>query len=156
MNSSNQFQIAKVKNAKCSDEKYKTELCQKYCENGFCPYGNKCRFAHGKDELVYKKLCNNYKKKQCKTFFECGYCPYGTRCTFKHNEFSFYNTRFIFSSFTKIFLFNENASSVIEGKGHMLQIFDEIVMLSNNNKDNLIGEHQRKYSSSFSTVSNEE
>ena len=87
MNSSNQFQMAKVKNAKCSDEKYKTELCQKYCENGSCPYGNKCKFAHGKDELVYKKLCNNYKKKQCKTFFECGYCPYGARCTFKHNEF---------------------------------------------------------------------
>lgn len=27
--------------------KHKTELCKNFSELGMCPYGNKCRFAHG-------------------------------------------------------------------------------------------------------------
>lgn len=30
---------------------YKTELCEKFQENGDCPYGLKCQFAHGEKEL---------------------------------------------------------------------------------------------------------
>jgi len=30
---------------------YKTELCEKFQENGECPYGLKCQFAHGEKEL---------------------------------------------------------------------------------------------------------
>eukprot|EP00475_Leptophrys_vorax_P011258 TRINITY_DN1777_c0_g1_i1.p1 TRINITY_DN1777_c0_g1~~TRINITY_DN1777_c0_g1_i1.p1 ORF type:complete len:582 (-),score=144.25 TRINITY_DN1777_c0_g1_i1:73-1818(-) len=30
---------------------YKTELCQKFKEQGECPYGLKCQFAHGEKEL---------------------------------------------------------------------------------------------------------
>ena len=36
------------------DPKYKTELCKKFQSTGQCPYGYKCRFAHGKEELVSK------------------------------------------------------------------------------------------------------
>ena len=28
--------------------KYKTELCRTFEEKGSCPYGHRCRFAHGK------------------------------------------------------------------------------------------------------------
>lgn len=71
---------------KRKDPKYKTELCKKWVETGFCVYGNKCRFAHGKNELVQRAQGKNYKKKQCKSFQETGFCPYGSRCNFKHDE----------------------------------------------------------------------
>lgn len=74
------------------DSKYKTELCKKFMSTGKCPYGYKCRFAHGKEELISKHLGNNYKKKPCKSFYNKGYCPYGSRCSFKHDEKSFYET----------------------------------------------------------------
>lgn len=32
--------------------KHKTELCKTFSELGYCNYGQKCRFAHGKHELV--------------------------------------------------------------------------------------------------------
>ena len=47
-------------------EKYKTELCEKFQSTGFCPYGNKCQFAHGKEELITKIHNVNYKKKKCR------------------------------------------------------------------------------------------
>ena len=44
------------------DPKYKTELCKTYEDSGFCPYGNKCRFAHGRKELFEKaEKIYNYK-----------------------------------------------------------------------------------------------
>ena len=71
------------------DNKYKTELCTKFQSTGKCPYGYKCRFAHGKEELLSKSQGVNYKKKPCKTFNEKGYCPYGSRCSFRHDERKF-------------------------------------------------------------------
>ena len=68
------------------DPKYKTELCQKFMESGNCPYGFKCRFAHGKNELNSKIFNINYKKKPCKSFNQFGFCPYGSRCNFLHNN----------------------------------------------------------------------
>ena len=68
------------------DPKYKTEICKKFQSTGYCPYGYKCRFAHGKQELLMKQKGKNYKKRPCKSFFEKGYCPYGSRCNFRHNE----------------------------------------------------------------------
>ena len=68
------------------DPKYKTELCQKFMETGNCPYGIKCRFAHGKNELNSKILNINYKKKPCNSFYQFGFCPYGSRCLFLHND----------------------------------------------------------------------
>ena len=69
-----------------NDPKYKTELCKSFMETNFCVYGNKCRFAHGYNELVIKKQINHYKQKHCNSFFNKGYCPYGIRCNFKHDE----------------------------------------------------------------------
>ncbi|KAJ2445698.1 hypothetical protein GGF42_005911 [Coemansia sp. RSA 2424] len=34
-----------------SNPLYKTRLCQRYTEQGDCPYGEKCQFAHGDQEL---------------------------------------------------------------------------------------------------------
>ena len=33
------------------EPKYKTELCKKLQNKDYCPYGFKCRFANGKEEL---------------------------------------------------------------------------------------------------------
>jgi hypothetical protein len=67
------------------ETKYKTELCRNWIEHGFCNYGNKCNFAHGRDELNQKIPCSNkYKSKQCQPFHTKGYCTYGQRCMFVH------------------------------------------------------------------------
>ncbi len=73
--------------SKESVTKYKTELCRKWVEHNYCPYREKCRFAHGKKDL-HEKLINNknYKQKECNSFHTKGYCPYGPRCHFKHDE----------------------------------------------------------------------
>ena len=69
-----------------SDKKFKTELCKGFSENGFCGYGTKCRFAHGKDELFQKPVqAKKYKQKECTSFFNDMYCCYGPRCHFKHS-----------------------------------------------------------------------
>ena len=77
---------------KKNDPKYKTELCKKFQATGRCPYGFKCQFAHGKEELIVKHQGKNYKKRLCKTFYEKGYCPYGSRCNFKHCDKKFFKT----------------------------------------------------------------
>lgn len=69
------------------DPKFKTELCKSWIESKFCIYGNKCRFAHGKSEVIEKNVnTNKYKLKDCYSFFTFGYCNYGIRCHFKHDE----------------------------------------------------------------------
>ena len=80
-------------------EKYKTELCEKFQSTGFCPYGNKCQFAHGKEELITKIQNANYKKEKCKSFYEKGYCPYGNRCNFQHDERKFKDLNFSYFYF---------------------------------------------------------
>jgi hypothetical protein len=69
------------------DPKFKTEMCKSWSETGFCAYGNKCRFAHGKQEMFDKVIaCKKYKQKECLSFFKNKYCCYGSRCHFKHEE----------------------------------------------------------------------
>lgn len=69
------------------DPKYKTEMCKSWLQTNFCVYGNKCRFAHGYNELFSKSLnTSKYKQKDCKSFLENGYCMYGVRCNFRHSE----------------------------------------------------------------------
>ena len=69
------------------DSKFKTELCSTFSETGFCPYGNKCRFAHGKDELFERSVNHpNYRRSDCNAFHSNGYCNYGIRCHFRHYE----------------------------------------------------------------------
>ena len=70
-----------------NDPKFKTELCKTYTETNFCAYGNKCRFAHGKEELFDRMLSHpKYRKSDCMTFHTEGFCNYGLRCHFRHNE----------------------------------------------------------------------
>ena len=69
------------------DPKFKTELCRTYAEKDFCVYGNKCRFAHGKEELFQKAISHpKYKVKRCISFFQNAFCTYGSRCHFQHEE----------------------------------------------------------------------
>ncbi len=65
--------------------KYRTELCKFYEINGQCKFGDKCIFAHGKENLREKVLTKSgYKKRACINFFEHGFCMYGNRCQFSH------------------------------------------------------------------------
>ena len=65
--------------------KYKTELCKYYEINGYCKFGDRCAYAHGKENLRSKVTNTSaYRTKKCTQFFEHGYCPYGSRCQFAH------------------------------------------------------------------------
>lgn len=63
---------------------YKTELCDSFIKTNYCPYGNKCQFAHGQNELKFVKRPNNYRSKDCVNWKNFGTCRYGNRCCFKH------------------------------------------------------------------------
>lgn len=67
-------------------DRYKTELCRTYEENGCCRYGDKCQFAHGIGELRSVVRHPKYKTDLCRTFHTTGFCPYGARCHFIHGE----------------------------------------------------------------------
>src|SRR5207244_1050975 len=65
-------------------------MCKNWIEQGMCRYGQKCQFAHGEHELLFKEPQNEkYKSKICKQFSEKLFCPYGNRCLFKHEDRSF-------------------------------------------------------------------
>ncbi|CAK92471.1 unnamed protein product (macronuclear) [Paramecium tetraurelia] len=63
--------------------KLKTEFCKYWTEGKICPYGNKCYFAHGEEQLLSKDVPKNYRTKECKNFQEF-FCKYGQRCQFSH------------------------------------------------------------------------
>ncbi|KAG7811544.1 hypothetical protein KL921_001810 [Ogataea angusta] len=65
---------------------YKTEMCTQFQEKGSCPYGAKCQFAHGTEELKKVKRADNWKTKLCANWLKSGSCRYGKRCCFKHGE----------------------------------------------------------------------
>lgn len=65
---------------------YKTEMCVQFQRHGYCPYGSKCQFAHGEDELKRVKRSDNWKTKPCVNWMRTGTCRYGKRCCFKHGD----------------------------------------------------------------------
>jgi len=70
---------------KFNGRSFKTEICRSWSEFGYCPYGQRCRFAHGINELrIRPSACNNFKTARCKKFI-AGYCQYGTRCRYVHD-----------------------------------------------------------------------
>jgi len=76
------------KKSAVDESKFKTELCKNYSETGQCPYGKKCKFAHGRNELNIKRIHNNgrYKSKKCESFHKNTLCSYGVRCLFAHEQ----------------------------------------------------------------------
>ena len=82
--------------------RYKTSLCKKYSTGQGCPYGDKCQFAHGAQELrmnnmqvIPQNMGNmtkaqssllNYKIVKCKNWDKDGTCKYGAHCTFAHGD----------------------------------------------------------------------
>ena len=126
-----QFQLQEKKQ---TNSNYKTELCKKFQTRGYCPYGNKCRFAHGKEELITKIQGANYKKEKCNSFYVKGYCPYGSRCQFQHDERKFkdinisyfYLQLFLFKYFgfltSKRYYFEKN-TSILDKR---LSVFESI------------------------------
>ena len=65
--------------------KIKRSLCRNFTDQGFCPYGDKCQFAHGTSELRNNMPNNHsYKTRPCFTFMINGHCLYGQRCNFIH------------------------------------------------------------------------
>lgn len=64
----------------------KTELCNKWGETGCCPYADRCRFAHGIDELRPVIRHPRFKTQLCRMMGAGGHCPYGHRCHFRHAQ----------------------------------------------------------------------
>ena len=81
-------------------QKYKTQLCRHWIQNGFCPLDNFCQFAHGDKELrqpndplpknfgrtALGAVHSNYKTILCKYWKETGTCKYGDACSFFHDN----------------------------------------------------------------------
>ncbi|CUM67011.1 uncharacterized protein PRCAT00004699001 [Priceomyces carsonii] len=65
---------------------YKTELCASYTKLGVCPYGGKCQFAHGDEELKKVDRPPKWRSKPCANWAKYGNCRYGNRCCFKHSN----------------------------------------------------------------------
>jgi len=64
--------------------KYKSEICKNFEIQGFCPYGDKCDYAHGIHELRMVNHIQSNKLIKCRYFFLNGFCLYGKRCQFSH------------------------------------------------------------------------
>jgi hypothetical protein len=108
-----------------SDPKYKTEMCKSWSESGFCAYGNKCRFAHGKSELFEKIVaCKNYKQKDCMSFFKNKYCCYGSRCHFRHQERKIQEMHRSYYNYLLC-----NLSNTSDNFGDIMELDSEILML---------------------------
>jgi hypothetical protein len=73
---------AKIKREK---GKIKTELCLSFDRDGTCQYGDKCRFAHGIEELRQKTRHAKFKEVCCDYYHYHGYCRYGIRCCYIHD-----------------------------------------------------------------------
>eukprot|EP00768_Dysnectes_brevis_P003759 gnl/Dysnectes_brevis/2672_a3234_835.p1 GENE.gnl/Dysnectes_brevis/2672_a3234_835~~gnl/Dysnectes_brevis/2672_a3234_835.p1 ORF type:complete len:304 (+),score=89.42 gnl/Dysnectes_brevis/2672_a3234_835:151-1062(+) len=69
---------------KTRDPRFKTELCNQWLEQGYCQYGDRCRYAHGREQLRTTSQKQPRSKTPCMQFVRTGYCPFGRRCRFSH------------------------------------------------------------------------
>jgi len=81
-------------------QKYKTQLCRHFTDNGVCPLDKYCQFAHGPTELrqandplpknfgktALGAVHSNYKTIPCKYWEESGSCKFGESCSFYHDK----------------------------------------------------------------------
>ena len=64
---------------------YKTRMCADW-QDGHCPRGGACTFAHGLSELTPTEAAQRhpaYKTRMCADWQD-GHCPRGGACTFAH------------------------------------------------------------------------
>ncbi|KAI5057164.1 hypothetical protein GOP47_0027179 [Adiantum capillus-veneris] len=81
--------VALAENLAClafSQGMYKTEMCNKWLRSmgQYCPYGDKCQFAHGSRELRPVLRHRRYKTILCRMVAAGEPCPYEHRCHFRH------------------------------------------------------------------------
>lgn len=74
---------------------YKTEMCRNWTESQTCPYGRKCQYAHGDEELRQVARPPRYKTKPCREYYNKGFCNYGQRCHFLHKSSSEHDTALV-------------------------------------------------------------
>ena len=80
------FEAQKDLNNRVEQEnRVKTEMCRNW-ETGICEYGEKCFFAHGKQELREKAGGKMVKVQKCENYFKFGYCISGSKCQFSHSQ----------------------------------------------------------------------
>jgi len=85
-NSSETAVIPPINNKNYQESRYKTELCRHWQENGTCPHGLQCLFAHGLNELKpFRGRHRKYKTQLCKAFHSDGFCSFGPRCSYIHS-----------------------------------------------------------------------
>jgi len=77
---------------------YKTKLCERFEQEGACPYETRCTFAHGAAELRVRlhqapesEHHNNrstelFKTRLCARFMSQGHCDFEGKCIFAHGE----------------------------------------------------------------------
>ena len=82
----NQNYLSSIKSSNTDKSLYKTELCNSFITLGYCPYNEKCQFAHGLNDLKSLNRDPKWKTKLCKNWSNSGYCRYGKRCCYKHGE----------------------------------------------------------------------
>lgn len=122
-----------LKNEHLKDPKYKTQQCKNWNKTGSCPYKNKCRFAHGKDELMQKELdLYSHFKGRCFNFFKYGFCESGSSCCFKHDNRKI--SDYIFKLEASI-LFSLSHSINSNKNDKRLSIFKSITLTDNEHKD---------------------
>ena len=76
-----------------NNDKYKTSMCRNFLQSGECTYGEKCRFAHGDQELRSGGggggngggNGGNRPTGVCRFFMENGDCKFGANCKFSHD-----------------------------------------------------------------------
>lgn len=108
-----------IDDSRVRQQKYKSEIC-KYWENGLCPYGSRCMYAHGNKDL--RNPFRNrrlYKTKHCASWDLLKYCPYGAKCQFQHPADG---VDVALWEYSYKMLYSEEP-----GTGNRLQVFREIV-----------------------------
>ncbi|KAI6170230.1 Moe-3 [Aphelenchoides besseyi] len=81
-----------IESAEFHERKFKTVMCRLWLLDGFCSFGDECRFAHGDHELRPMPFRNpiignpKYKTRPCFNYVEYGVCTYGHRCLFVHKS----------------------------------------------------------------------